>query len=348
MKVGMYYNNSDVRMQEIPVPEIGPGEMLVKINACGICGSDIMEWYRIKRAPLVLGHELTAEVIQIGKDIKNFKKGDRIFSTHHVPCNECHYCLTGHETACETFQKINNHDPGGFAEYMKISGRSLKTGTYLLPDEISDEQGTFIEPLGTAIRGLRTADLKPGDCLLVLGSGIIGLLIIKLAKVLGAGRIIATDIDESRMKTAKKYGAEHTVHAGENIPKFIKKVNNNRLADKVMICNGALSSAGQAIESVDKGGMVVFFAVPKPGENVEIDFNPFWRNDVSIRTSYGAAPLDNVQAMEMIRAGNLKVDDMITHRFGLKDIGKGFKMASQGKDCLKVIIQPHKGGGVIV
>ena len=120
MRVGMYYNNNKVLVEEMDAPEIFDNDILIKVHACGICGSDIMEWYRIKKAPLVLGHELCGEVVEVGKNIKKFQKGDRVFSTHHVPCDKCYYCLNGHNTACETFQKVNNHNPGGFSEYLKI------------------------------------------------------------------------------------------------------------------------------------------------------------------------------------------------------------------------------------
>jgi L-iditol 2-dehydrogenase len=338
----MYYSNSKVVLEELPIPEIGKGDILVKVMACGICGSDILEWYRIKRAPLVLGHELSGEVVEVGSEVTKFKKGDRVFSTHHVPCDTCHYCKSGHETACTVFQTVNNFDPGGFAEYLKISGPSLETGTFVLPDEVTYDQGSFIEPLGTAVRVMRKIEIRPGDSMLVLGSGIIGLIVIKLARVLGAGRIIATDIHGFRLEAAKKFGAAHPIHAKEDVPGFVKSVNNGRLADKVILCTGTLSAAQQAVESVDKGGTVMLFAVPNPGEELSIDFNPFWRNDVSIKTCYGAAPLDNMQAMELIRAGNVIVDDMITHRFSLADIGKGFSAASEGRECLKVIIEPGK------
>lgn len=344
MKAGVYYNNRKVIVEEMPVPEFHDDDLLLKVNDCGICGSDIMEWYRIKKAPLVLGHELTGEVADAGKNVKKFKKGDRVFSTHHVPCNECHYCLTGHETACETFHTKNNFYPGGFAEYIRVSGKSVDTGTIKLPEDVSYEQGTFIEPLGTAVRGLRQAELKQGDSVLVLGSGIAGLLNIKLAKALGAGRIISTDVNDYRLDAAKRFGAEYVFNANDNIPELVRKVNGGRLADKVIVCAGSLSAASQALQSVDKGGTVLFFAVPKPGETVSIDFNPYWRNDISIKTSYGAAPLDNKQALELIRAGNVNVDDMITHRLSLEEIAEGFRLASEGKECLKVIIKPHKNG----
>jgi L-iditol 2-dehydrogenase len=300
-----------------------------------------MEWYRIKKAPLVLGHELTGEIVEVGKEITKFRQGDRVFATHHVPCNECHFCLTGHQTACQVFQTKNNFDPGGFSEYLKVSGKSIDTGTFILPHEMSYEQGSFIEPLGTVVRGLRAINLKPGDTLLVLGCGIAGLLMIKLARALGAGRIIATDIDDYRLEAARRFGAERAVRADSDVPGEIQDANNGRLADKAIICAGALSPARQALESVDRGGTVLFFAVPKPGETIDIDFNPFWRNDVSLKTCYGAAPIDNLQAMELIRAGNVDVRDLITHRFSLEEIAKGFKAAGEGKNCLKVIIKPH-------
>lgn len=341
MRVGMYYNNSRVDVEETAMPVVGEKDILIKVMASGICGSDVMEWYRIKKAPLVLGHEITGEVVQVGGEVTRFKEGDRVFATHHVPCDECYWCLRGHQTACPTFHTVNNFMPGGFAEYLRVTGRSVDTGVLLLPEGMSYEEGSFIEPLGTVVRGLRAIDLKPGDSIAVLGCGIAGLLMIKTARALGAGRVIATDIDEYRLRAAKTFGAEATAHADSDIPDFIRKANNGRLADKVVICAGALPAAKQALESVERGGTVLFFAVPKPGEMIHIDFNPFWRNDVSLKTCYGAAPLDNAQALGLIRAGNVNVKDLITHRFPLEEIGRAFKIAGEGKRCLKMIIEPH-------
>ncbi|MCP3874766.1 MAG: alcohol dehydrogenase catalytic domain-containing protein [Desulfobacteraceae bacterium] len=342
MQVGMYYNNSKVLVEQMPIPSVGDDEVLIKVMACGVCGSDIMEWYRIKKAPLVLGHELTGEIVQTGKNITAFKVGQKVFTTHHVNCGKCYYCIRGHHTACETFQSVNNHTPGGFSQYLKISGQSLDTGTFVLPDNISYEQGTFIEPLATTVRGLRTAELQPGDSLLIIGSGIIGLIMIKLARALGAGRIIATDISDYRLQAALNYGAEHIVKADQDVPSFIRSVNDGRLADKVMVCTGAYEAACQATECVGKGGILTYFAVPNPGKKISIDFNPFWRDDVVIKTCYGAAPSDNMEAMELLRGKNVEVDDMVTHRFPLNGIGEGFKSASSGENCLKVLILPNQ------
>lgn len=341
MLVGMYYNNSKVEVEELPVPVVGDDDILVKVMASGICGSDVLEWYRIKKAPLVLGHEVAGEVFEVGKNVKKFKKGDRIFTTHHVPCDECYWCLTDHKTACEVFHTKNNFTPGGFSEFLRVSGRSVYTGTLILPEEMSYEEGSFIEPLGTVVRGLRAIDLKPGDTIVVLGCGIAGLLMIKLARALGAGRIIATDRYDYRLEAAKRFGADKTLRPEGDIYDAVREMNNGRLADNVIVCAGALPAAKQSLSLVDRGGTILFFAVPNPGEMVDIDFNPFWRNDISLKTCYGAAPIDNFQAMELIRAGSVNVRELITHRYNLKDIAMGFKMASEGKDCLKVIITPH-------
>lgn len=342
MKTGLYYNNRDVRVKEMPVPEVGDRDLLIRVKASGICGSDLMEWYRIKRAPLVLGHEVAGEIVETGKGVKNFSPGDRVFAIHHVPCDECAECLGGHHTACETLQKVNNFFPGGFAEYLRVTGRSVDTGVLKLPDNMTFEEGTFIEPLGTVLRGQRTAGLKPGNSVLVMGSGLSGLLHIKTAKALGAGKIIAADIEEKRLDAAKRFGAAHTIHAGEDIPAFLKDVNHGRLADIVIICAGALSAVEKALNCVERGGTVLFFAVPKPGETVNVDFNPFWRNDISFRTSYGSAPLDHLQALTLIKNGNITVSDMVTHRFPIDEIQSAFLMAGEGKDCLKVIIEMNK------
>ncbi|MCX8109933.1 MAG: alcohol dehydrogenase catalytic domain-containing protein [Syntrophorhabdaceae bacterium] len=341
MLVGMYYNNKKVELEEMPVPEVGPHDILIKVMASGICGSDVLEWYRIKKAPLVLGHEVTGEVVEVGSSISNFKKGDRVFTTHHVPCGQCYWCQKGHETACDFFQTKNNFTPGGFSEYLRVSGKSVETGTLVLPETVSYEEGSFVEPLGTVVRGIDAIGLKKGDTVIVLGCGIAGLLMIKLCLSLGAGKVFATDIYNNRLEAAKRLGAE-PIHAGEDIEGILRSKNNDRLADKVIVCAGALSAAQQSLKLVERGGTILFFAVPNPGDLVEIDFSPLWRNDVTIKTCYGAAPIDNIKALALIEKNIVKVTDLITHRLSLRDIGRGFEIVAKGDDCLKVIIKPFE------
>lgn len=341
MKVGVYYKNSDVRVEERSAPVVTDHSIVVKVMACGLCGSDLLEWYRIKRAPLVLGHEPSGVVTEVGRLVTTVKPGDRVFVTHHVPCNACYHCLSGHETACTTFQTKNNFEPGAFSQFLLVKSRSVKTGTFVLPDSVSFEQATFIEPLGTAVRALRTVGLKPAQSVLVCGSGVAGLLLIKLARALGAGTIIATDISTYRLEQAKRFGANHAIPATQDVPAFVRSVNDGRLADIVILSAGALPAARTALMSAEKGGTILFFAVPKPGETVDVDFNPFWRDDITIKTCYGAAPLDNFQALELIRHNVVTVTDMVTHRFGIDAIGEAFTTGAQPDGCMKVIIEPN-------
>lgn len=341
MRVAMYYNNRDIRIEEIQTPEIGQGELLVKVMASGICGSDVMEWYRIKKAPLVLGHEIAGEIAAVGEGVKRFKAGDRVTVAHHVPCNTCHYCLNGHYSVCETLRTTNFY-PGGFSEYIRIPQINVDRGTFILPDEVSYEDGTFAEPLACTFLGQRKAGLRPGQSVLVIGSGISGLLHIQLARALGAGRIFAVDITEYRLKSAKKIGADVVIHAKEDAPAYIRENNNGWLADLVIVCTGAPSAIQQALNSVDRGGTVLFFAPTEPSVSTSVNLWDLWRNCNTIVTSYAGPPDDTATAIELIRAGRVKVRDLITHRLGIAETALGFKLVADAKESIKVIIEPHK------
>jgi len=337
----MYYNNKDIRTEEIPKPKIGLDELLVKSMACGICGSDVMEWYRIKKAPRVLGHEMTGEIVEAGDNVKDFKIGNRVFVSHHVPCNKCRYCLNGHHTICETLHSTN-FDPGGFSEFVRVPKINVELGAFLLPDDISFEDGTFIEPLGCVIRGQRRANIKPGHTVLMLGSGISGLLHIQFARVLGAKKIIATDINEYRMNAAKKFGANEVINAKEDVPARVREVNEGRLADRVIVCTGAIPAINQALKSVDSGGTILYFAPTDPGTDIPLPFNEFWSSQVTLTTTYAATPTDIKEAIELIHFRKVNVHDMITHRLSLAEIGKGFQLVANAKESIKVIIEPQR------
>jgi len=341
VRVGMYYNNRDVRVEEMPVPQIGPGELLIRIEASGICGSDVMEWYRRDKVPLVLGHEVAGEVVEVGQGVTQYKNGERVSASHHVPCNTCRYCLRGHHTVCETLRRTN-FDPGGFAEYVRLPSINVDRGVYLLPDEVSFEEATFAEPVACAFRSLRTARFQPGGTVLIIGSGIAGLLHVQLARALGAGSIVATDIVESRLKAARQLGADVVLDAREDVPSRVMEVNGGWLADLVMVCTGARSAQLQGMESVERGGTVLFFAPTDPGVTIPLSINDlFFRNDITLTTSYAGSPGDHVKALELIRLHRIRVKEMITHRFGLAKIGEGFRLVAEAKDSLKVIIEPQ-------
>ncbi|MCU0852630.1 MAG: zinc-dependent dehydrogenase [Thermoplasmata archaeon] len=341
MRVAMYYRNSDVRLQESPKPEIGPNEILVKVISSGICGSDVMEWYRIKRAPLVLGHEIAGDIAEVGRNVKRFRTGQRVFVSHHVPCMKCRYCLAGHTSTCDTLRTTNFY-PGGFAEYLRVPEINLENGVYVLPEELTYDDGTFVEPLGCVVRGFKTIRFRPGTTVLVLGSGIAGLMNIKVAKAYGAERIIATDISDYRLAAAKRFGADVTIKASEDVPKLVRQANGGRPADYVIVCAGAASAVDQAMKSVDRGGTVLLFAPPMPGTQVPVPFGDLWKDEITITMTYAASPQDIRDAIELMRTKKVVLSDMVTHRFGLADAGKGFSLVASAGESIKVIIEPQK------
>jgi len=342
MRVAMWYNNHDVRLEEMPTPQISPGELLMKVWASGICGSDVMEWYRLSKAPLVLGHEVAGEIVKVGDGVKKYQEGDRVAAAHHVPCHTCHYCLRGHHTVCDTLRQTN-FDPGGFAEYIRLPAINVDCGVFLLPEEVSFEEATFTEPLACVLRGQRQAHLQPGHSVLIVGSGIAGLLHVQLARMLGAGRVVATDIVDYRLKAAQQFGADAVIRAEEDVPTRLRQINKGRLADLVIVCTGATHAITQALQSVERGGTVLFFAPTESGITIPISVNElFWRNDITLTTSYAGSPADYATALELIRAGRVRVQEMITHRLSLAETGLGFQLVAAAQDSIKVIIEPQR------
>jgi L-iditol 2-dehydrogenase len=341
MKAAVYYNNKDIRIEELPRPKIGDKELLVKIMASGICGSDVMEWYRIKKAPRVLGHEIAGEIVEVGKDVKRFHAGQRAFVSHHVPCNECRYCQAGYHTVCATLRSTN-FDPGGFAEFVRVPEINVREGVFVLPDEVTFEAGTFVEPLGCVVRGQRFAGVKRGDTVLVIGSGISGLMHIQLARVNGAGKVIATDINESRLEAAKRFGADVTINARDDVRNLVKKANGGRLADVVIVCTAALPAFDQAFDSVDCAGTILLFAPTAPEVRVPLPLYDIYFKSVKIVFSYAAVEQDIKEAIELLRSMTFNASDMVTHRFGLSEIQKGFDLVAQADTSIKVIILPQE------
>jgi len=341
MLVAVYYNNRDIRIQEMPKPEIASDEILVKVMACGICGSDVIEWYRVPKAPRVLGHEASGIIEKTGEKVTRYNVGDRVFVSHHVPCNKCQYCLKGHHTACETLHTTNYY-PGGFAQYIRVAKINVEYGVYRLPSDMSYHEGTFIEPLACVIRGQRLAKIQKEDTLLIIGSGISGILHTQLAKLKGVQKIVAADINPYRLKLAEKFGAHHTINAKENLPQKLKEINEGKPADQVVICTGAKQAALTSLECVDKGGTILFFAVPDPTVKIPVPITQFWRNEITMKTSYGAAPCDLEESLEILAQKKVNVTDMITHKLSLQQTAEGFTLVADAGESLKVIIEPNR------
>jgi L-iditol 2-dehydrogenase len=310
--------------------------MLVKVISCGICGSDVVEWYRLPRAPLIQGHEIGAEVVAIGNSVKGYKPGDGVFIAPKVPCGRCFYCLNGHYPQCT---EIRERLPGGFAEYILVPEVLLEKGTYLLPENITYDQSTFIEPLACVVRAQRLAGIKKDNSVLVIGCGMSGLLHLSLAKTKGC-RVTAVDINRMKLEYAARAGADVVIESSDDTIERLA-AENGKKADVILLCSGAEQAMDLAWKSVDKGGVIVLFAVPGPDKNVVVPVNDFWMKEITILTSYYCGPPDIMEAMGLIESGSVNVNSLITHRLPLNDIAQGFRLVSEGRDSIKVIIKPH-------
>ena len=339
----MYYSNKDVRLEEMATPQIGPGELLMKVVASGICGSDVMEWYRRDKVPLVLGHEVAGEVVAVGHGVDKFKPGDRVAATHHVPCNTCHYCLSGHHTVCETLLRGTHFEPGGFAEYIRVPAINVDRGVFHIPEGVTFEEASFMEPLACVLRGQKNARLRPGQTVLVLGSGISGLLHVGLARALGAGLVVAADTIPFRLKKAGEMGADLTLHVDDEILTSLRRANEGRLADLVIICFDGFIPL--ALRAVEKGGTVLFFAGAAEGATVPATINDlFWRTEISLTSTYAGAPVDCMTALKLIKDGGVPVLKTVTHRLTMAEAPTGFQTVCSPAEheCVKVIVAPQK------
>ena len=336
MQVGLYFSNRDVRVEERPVPRIGTAEVLAKVYACGICGSDTMEWYRIpatrEKGGINTGHEIAAEIVATGEAVSQYRAGDRVVVTHHFPCLQCAPCQDGNETACEAMHE-KYIKPGGFSQYIRILEQCVSRGLYPLPPPMTYEQGCFVEPLGCVVRSLRKTHPIEGRTVLVLGSGLAGLLHIKLAKALGAKKIYAVDTNERRLQVAARCGADELLSAAGKLPR----------ADRVFVCTGSVKAAESALGCVNRGGHILYFAADGPDRKIPLNLTEFWTMQPTISFSYGAAPRDLRESLELIRSGRVVVDDLITHRFSLGQIQDAFDLVANPKDSsLKVILEPNR------
>jgi L-iditol 2-dehydrogenase len=339
LKVAVYYSNNDIRIEEREIPKIGEKEILLKVRASGICGSDVLEWYRKGKAPVILGHEVAGDVVEVGKEVKGVKEGDKVVVAHHVPCNTCYFCLRGHHTVCETLRKTNFY-PGGFSEFIRVPEINVDRGIFPF-EKISYEEASLTEPLACVIRAHRLLSTSIEDSVFVIGCGTAGLLHIKFLKAIGVRRIFAADIIDYRIESAKKAGADFAFQSEKGVAEFIRSKNDSRLADKVILCTGSPSAVEMAFETVERGGKILFFATPEPDVGIPLPVNRmFWRTEISFVSSYGGSPRDYADAIELIENGRIDVKSLITHRLPLSEASYGFKLVSNGKECIKVVLIP--------
>lgn len=342
MKVAVYYNNHDVRIEERPTPEPSPGEILVKTKACGVCVADTMEWYLAPRAPLTLGHEPTGVVVKTGAGTTTFKEGDRVAIHHHVPCLICEHCRRGNFTMCDTFKKTHIH-PGGFSEYFLASALHVERDTHLLPAHLSYEAGTLMEPLACVIHAIRKANIKAGDSVALIGTGAMGLLFIQALKYWGVRHLVVYELLEWRKQKALEAGAPLVLAPSNDLEEEARRAKQylgGEAAQKVIIAAKDLRAMDLGMRLANKGGTVLFFATPQPDEFIKFYPSYLFFNELDVTSSYSADHLDTRMAMELLSNGAVDGSSLITHRFPLERLSDAIlQTASRDEGGLKCVIQ---------
>jgi L-iditol 2-dehydrogenase len=319
VKAAVYLGEGEVRIEDRPAPEPGPGEVLVAMRACGICGSDLMEWYQDPRAPVVLGHEPVGVVVESGPGRP--APGARVFVHHHVPCGECELCARGRETLCETFKRTRIH-PGGLSELILVPAENAARDLLELPHSVGDEAATLIEPLACGVRGLDRAGVTAGTRALVVGGGQMGLLIIQAALARGADVAVVEPRPE-RLALAKAFGA----------------TEDDAPADAVILATSHPDAWQLAFRRVARGGVIQLFAPSRPGETRAFDAHDVFFREIDIQATYSAGPRDTRAALELLASGAVTADGIITHRFALADTANALETARR-REGIKVIVTP--------
>jgi L-iditol 2-dehydrogenase len=339
MKVAMYRSQEDIRLEEMPTPQIDENEILVEMKACGICGSDLMDWYLKNRAPLVLGHEPAGTIVKAGSEVERFSVSERVFVHHHVACLKCHYCLHGDYTLCEQFHKTHI-EPGGFAEYFRVPAPNLQIDTLKIPENVSFEEATLIEPVGCCLRALKKCNMQVGNSVAIIGAGSAGVIHTALARILGAAKIIVSDLIDYRLKMAEKFGADLTVNPEkEDIAKTVKDETGGRGADLVVAAAPSIGAYKTGVNICRRGGRLCVFAPTSPGEYLPMNPKELFFSEIQIIPSYSTSHLETRTALELIESGRIDAKGLITHRYRLMDTAEAFKTALKNKKSLKVIVQ---------
>jgi L-iditol 2-dehydrogenase len=334
VKASVYHAPGDVRLEERTLPPPGPGEVLVRMLACGVCSSDLLDWYVSRKAPVVLGHEPVGEVVAVGEPLPagcDVAVGTRVVVHHHVPCLVCDRCRRGHHTLCEVFKQTRIH-PGGFAEQILVPAENVRLDLLPVPGHLSTEAATLVEPLACCVRAQRRAGVGPDTRLLVVGTGQMGLLHVQAARARGCRLTVAAEPLAARRVAAARYRAlpaEATAGA-------VLQAMGTR-PDVVLVCAGTPDAFKLAMDAVDSGGVVQLFAPFTPGTALAFDPNEVFFREITIQASYSAGPLDTREALRLLADGAVTAEGVITHRFPLADTARALEMARSGQ-AIKVVV----------
>lgn len=340
MKAAVYHALDDIRIEERPVPEIGPGELLLKTLACGLCGGETMAWYK-KSEPKVLGHEPVGEVVEVGAGVSDFRRGDRVFINHHVGRVNSHWSRRGHFTRDPFYLKMKL-DPGGVCEYYRVTAQHLAMDAHVLPDSISTEAAVTIEPWSCVLSGLKVCNIQPGDTVAVVGAGFMGQGFVHMAPLFGAGKVVALDFSDWRLEKAREFGATHTVNPKrEDAVAAMRALNNGRLADTVVVIAPFASAWKQAMDLVEVGGCLHLGAPLPPGTDWVQDGNKAYFDQITVTSRYSSDHTDTYSYIRLLEAGRIRADDAISHRFAIEDAAEAFRLLVEAEKSLKIVVYPH-------
>lgn len=340
MKVARLYGFSDIRIEEAPVPVVGEGEALVRVRASGICSGDVMPWYIERKAPLVPGHEPAGEIVEIGARGRGsgFKTGDRVFVHHHAPCLCCSSCSRGDHVQCPTWRGTGIR-PGGISEYILVPEVNLRNDTLRLPEGLSFEDGTLVEPTACVVKSFRRSGIREGDTVLVIGLGVMGVLHVMLARRFGAGRVIGADRVPFRLQAALRLGADAVVDVDEvGLDEGVRCLTGGRGAEVVVVGPNSVQAMQEGLRCLAPGGTLVLFTPAQPGEVLSFEPNELYFRDVSVVTSYSCGPDDTREALGLIEEGAVRAEALVTHRFPIEETPRAFRLVARAEESLKVII----------
>ena len=346
MKAAVYRGKQDVRLETVAVPQIGRDEVLVRVHTCGICGTDLKKIATGSHsAPRIFGHETAGEIAAVGAEVSGFRVGDRVMVFHHIPCGQCYYCRHKVFAQCPVYKKVGataGFEPsgGGFAEYVRVMEWIVRSGLVKLPDSISYEQASFIEPVNTCMKAVEALNLLPDETVLVIGQGPIGIMLALLAKRSGTS-VVTSDLYPQRLTIARRYGIETTVNASADDPgRTVRELTDGRGADAVILAVAGNSLIRPAIEAARPGGRVMLFAQTQHSE-VSIDPADICVDEKILLGSYSASVDLQEQNVSLVFSGEIDFARLITHRFPLEQALQGLELAAHpGPDSMKVVIQP--------
>ncbi|MGE0706901.1 MAG: alcohol dehydrogenase catalytic domain-containing protein [Planctomycetota bacterium] len=341
MKVARTLSFRETQVAEAPVPALQRGDALVRVEACGLCGSDATSWYVEKKAPTVLGHEPAGVVLEVGAGCA-LRPGQRVFFHHHVSCGECHYCRRGFDTNCALFRS-SRLDPGGFAEVVRVPRENVERDTLLLPDEVDYDAATFIEPVACSLRAVDKLRLAPGESVLVIGLGAMGLVNARLAKLAGAGLVIGSELSLERRRPDPVWGVDHALDpAAPDFREAVLELTAGRGPDHVIVGPSAEAAILQGCELVAPGGTVCLFSPVSPQARIALPLNRFYFGEVTLVSSYSCGAGETRRSLDLIRAGRLAVQELISHRLTLEQVGEGIlATAAAGPGWRRAVVYPQ-------